>query len=53
MTATVQKCLLRATEDGWTLLTPSGKVVFRGRGPASRRECLRFAHTLGVLALAS
>ncbi len=44
---------LRATEDGWSLLAPSGDVVFRGLGLSSRRQCLEFAHQLGVLAVFS
>ncbi len=44
---------LRATEDGWSLLAPGGEVVFRGLGLASRRECLEFARSLGVLTVTS
>ncbi len=44
---------LRATEDGWSLLSPAGEVVISGLGLASRRECLEFAHALGVLAVLS
>ncbi len=44
---------LRATEDGWSLLGPSGEVVFRGFGLASRRACLEFARDAGVLAVIS
>ncbi len=42
---------LRATEDGWSLMARDGKVVFRGFGLAGRRQCLQFAHQLGVLAV--
>lgn len=44
---------LRATSDGWSLLDPSGKVLFRGLGASSRRQCLEFARTRGVLAVLS
>ncbi len=44
---------LRATEDGWSLLAPSGEVVFRGFGLSSRRQCLEAAHELGALAVFS
>jgi hypothetical protein len=46
-------CLLRPTEDGWSLLAPNGQVVFRGLGTASRRQCLEFARSHGVLAVVS
>lgn len=45
--------MLRATEDGWSLLAPDGAVIFRGLGLASRRECLERARALGVLAVVS
>ena len=44
---------LRATDDGWSLLDPSGKVLFGGFGQSSRRECLEFARSRGVLAVLS
>lgn len=44
---------LRATDDGWSLLDPSGQVLFHGLGQASRRECLEFARSRGVLAVLS
>ena len=44
---------LRATSDGWSLLDPSGKVLFYGLGQSSRRECLEFARSRGVLAVLS
>jgi hypothetical protein len=44
---------LRATDDGWSLLDPSGKVLFYGLGQSSRRECLEFARSRGVLAVLS
>ncbi len=49
--AAAQRYWLRATEDGWSLLAPSGKILFRGLGEASRRECLEFARAAGVLAV--
>lgn len=48
-----QRYALRATEDGWSLLSPGGEVVFRGLGLASRRACLEFARESGVLAVVS
>ena len=42
---------LRATGDGWSLLAPDGKVVFRALGLAGRRRCLEHARELGVLAV--
>jgi hypothetical protein len=47
----VDRLTLRASDDGWSLIAPDGRVVFRGFGLASRRECLRYAHDLGVLAV--
>jgi len=44
---------LRATSDGWSLLDASGKVLFRGLGSDSRRQCLEFARSQGVLAVLS
>ena len=44
---------LRATSDGWSLLDPSGKVLFYGLGQSARRECLEFARNRGVLAVLS
>jgi hypothetical protein len=44
---------LRATTDGWSLLDPSGKVLFHGLGQSSRRQCLEFARSRGVLAVLS
>ena len=44
---------LRATGDGWSLLDPSGKVLFQGMGISSRRQCLEFARSRGVLAVLS
>ena len=44
---------LRATSDGWSLLDPSGKLLFSGLGRSSRRRCLEFARSHGVLAVLS
>jgi hypothetical protein len=44
---------LRATSDGWSLLDPSGKVLFYGLGRSSRRQCLEYARSRGVLAVLS
>jgi hypothetical protein len=44
---------LRATSDGWSLLDPSGQVLFQGLGRSSRRQCLEFARRQGVLAVLS
>jgi hypothetical protein len=44
---------LRATSDGWSLLDPSGHVLFYGLGQSSRRRCLEFARSRGVLAVLS
>jgi len=49
----VRRFSIRASEDGWSLLAPNGEVVYRGFGLASRRECLEFAHEIGVLAVIS
>ncbi len=45
--------LLRPTEDGWSLLTPDGDLVLRGFGLGSRRQCLQYARSIGVLTVAS
>jgi hypothetical protein len=44
---------LRATSDGWSLLDPSGEVLYQGLGRSSRRQCLEFARSRGVLAVLS
>ena len=44
---------LRATSDGWSLLDPSGNVLVYGMGQSSRRQCLEFARSRGVLAVLS
>jgi hypothetical protein len=51
--ATAPLVSLRATEDGWSLLGANGEVIFRGFGGCARRECLEYAHDLGVLAVLS
>jgi hypothetical protein len=45
--------LLRPTEDGWSLLTPGGEVVYRGLGIASRRRCLEIAVERGAATVLS
>ncbi len=49
--AAVDRLWLRATERGWSLITSDGAVVFGGIGLASRRQCVRRAYDLGVLAV--
>ena len=39
--------------DGWSLVGTDGKVVFQALGTGGRRECLKFAHARGVLAVFS
>jgi hypothetical protein len=46
-----ERLWLRATDDGWALVTGDGDVVFSGVGVGSRRACLRRAADLGVLAV--
>jgi hypothetical protein len=46
-----ERLWLRATDDGWSLVTSDGDVVFSGIGAGSRRACLRRAADLGVLAV--
>jgi hypothetical protein len=48
-----RQLLLRPSDDGWSLLTPDGEVVYRGLGEAGRRQCLKFACARGVLAVIS
>lgn len=45
--------VLRPTEDGWSLVTPEGEVVYRGLGIASRRRCLEIAVERGVATVRS
>jgi len=44
---------LRATEDGWSLLTAAGDIVFRGLGTISRRRCLEVARERGAIVVLS
>lgn len=37
--------------DGWSLIGPTGELVFFGLGAAGRRRCLEFARSRGVLTL--
>jgi hypothetical protein len=48
---TLQRLVLRATTDGWALLTDGGAVVFRRAGSGARHACLAFASEHGVLSL--
>ncbi len=45
--------VLRPTEDGWSLITPDGEVVYRGLGLDSRRRCLEIAVERGAAAVLS
>lgn len=45
------RVLLRPSGDGWSLMTPDGRVLLRGSGPGSRRRCLEYARAVGVLAV--
>jgi hypothetical protein len=47
------RLLLRPSEDGWSLLTPQGELVFRGHGPEARRRSLEVAYERGALAVLS
>jgi hypothetical protein len=49
--AATRRLVLRATEDGWSLMTVDNQVVYRGLGVGARRQCLEFARKLGVLAV--
>jgi hypothetical protein len=40
--------LLRPTEDGWSLVTPAGEVIYRGLGTGARRRCLEIAYERGA-----
>jgi hypothetical protein len=44
---------LLASGDGWSLLSPDGKLVFHALGVRGRRRCLEFARAHGVLAVIS
>lgn len=37
--------------DGWSLVTVEGRVLYRGLGIGSRRQCLELARDLGALTL--
>jgi hypothetical protein len=49
--ATDRQLSLRPDRDRCSLVTPDGEVLFTGEGPGARRQCLHFAHGLGVLTL--
>jgi hypothetical protein len=40
--------LLRPTEDGWSLITAQGELVFFSMGIAGRHACLEFARDHGL-----
>jgi hypothetical protein len=44
---------LRATGDGWALLSSGGRVVFSALGLSGRHTCLEFARSMGVLSVRS
>lgn len=45
--------ILRPTEDGWSLITPDGHVVYQGLGVRSRRRCLEIAVDYGAATVLS
>jgi hypothetical protein len=45
--------ILRPTEDGWSLITSDGEVVYRGLGTRARRRCLEVAYQRGVATVLS
>ena len=49
--ATVRHLSLRPDRDRCSLVAPDGEVVFAGESTGARRQCLQFAHELGVLTL--
>jgi hypothetical protein len=44
---------LLPSADGWSLVTPSGKLAFHALGTQGRRRCLEFARAQGVLVISS
>jgi hypothetical protein len=49
----MSKLRLLPSADGWALVSLDGELVFSALGLSGRRQCLEFAHTEGVVALAS
>ncbi len=45
--------ILTPTEDGWSLVGPTGELLFRALGVRGRRECLEFARDSGLVAVMS
>jgi hypothetical protein len=45
--------ILRATEDGWSLVTLRGELVYRGLGVHARHRCLQIAYERGALVVLS
>ena len=52
-TATPGYLRLRPSQDGWSLISNAGDVVFHGLGPRGRRECLEYARAHGIVAVLS
>jgi hypothetical protein len=44
---------LLPSDDGWSLVRPDGRLVFRALGYRARQQCLEFARAHGVLAVFS
>ncbi|HZU40199.1 MAG TPA: hypothetical protein VE992_04070 [Solirubrobacteraceae bacterium] len=51
--ARAQRLWLRPTDDGWSLISPAGDLVFRAQGTRARRACLEFAREHGFAAVFS
>jgi hypothetical protein len=47
------RLLLRPSEDGWSLITQQGELVFRGHGLDSRQRALELAYERGALVVLS
>ena len=48
-----ERVLLLPSADGWSLVTAGGRVLVRGIGQRSRRQCLEYASATGVLTVLS
>lgn len=44
---------LLPTDDGWSLIRPTGEIACRALGVSGRRRCLEFARDHGVLVVYS
>jgi hypothetical protein len=51
--AHVERLRLLASGDGWSLIGPTGKLVFSALGTSGRRACLEFARARGILVVFS